>query len=99
MKNKVFYNIGIMLWPVILLISACGSSCEGKQEEEVFREAPTETYQHSRRHVANTEPVVIQLDSLSFGEAFNWQWRAKDIGDTFWWRGEQYVIRLKDDEE
>ena len=39
--------------------------------------------------------VEIQLDDLSFGEAFRLQNRIRGEGHTFWWKGNQYTTDLK----
>ena len=38
--------------------------------------------------------VEMNLDDLSFSEAFSLEHRAKGEGRTFWWRGEQYTTNL-----
>ena len=42
-------------------------------------------------------PVEIELDKLSFKEAFIIQYRAKGEGHTFWWRGNTYTTNLLHD--
>ena len=39
-------------------------------------------------------PVEINLDDMSFNEAFAIEHRAKGEGRTFWWRNEQYTTNL-----
>jgi len=103
--KKMFYNLGILLFPVILLVSACNSSCQGDIREEIdvrssdFEEVDKYLPVFAPREVFSevVETVYMDMDSMSFGDAFNWQWRAKHLGEIFWWRGEQYVIRLKDE--
>ena len=42
-----------------------------------------------------TEPIVeIDLDDMTFEDAFSIQYRAKGEGHTFWWNGNQYLIQL-----
>ena len=38
--------------------------------------------------------VEINLDDLSFEDAFDIEYRAKGEGHTFWWNGEQYTTNL-----
>ena len=40
------------------------------------------------------EVVEINLDDMTFNEAFNIEYRAKGEGRTFWWRGSQYTTNL-----
>ena len=40
-------------------------------------------------------PIVrINLDDMTFSDAFRIQYTAKGEGHTFWWRGEQYTTNL-----
>ena len=41
-----------------------------------------------------TETVVIDLDDLTFDEAFELEHRAKGENNTFWWRGQEYTTNL-----
>jgi hypothetical protein len=43
-----------------------------------------------------TQPTVVEinLDDMTFGEAFAIEHRAKGEGHTFWWNGEQYTTDL-----
>tara|TARA_Y100000296_G_C5066718_1_gene202730 strand:+ start:127 stop:705 length:579 start_codon:yes stop_codon:yes gene_type:complete len=40
------------------------------------------------------KPVEIDLDDMTFTEAFGVQYKAKGEGHTFWWRGEEYTTDL-----
>ena len=40
------------------------------------------------------KPVVLNLDDMTFTDAFAIQHRAKGGGHTFWWNGEQYTTDL-----
>ena len=42
-------------------------------------------------------PDEIELDKLSFKEAFIIQYRAKGEGHAFWWRGNEYTTNLLHD--
>ena len=43
----------------------------------------------------HVDPIVeINLDELTFEEAFEIEYRAKGEGRTFWWRSEQYTTNL-----
>ena len=39
-------------------------------------------------------PVEMDLDDMSFEEAFTIQHRAKGEGHSFWWRGDEYTTDL-----
>ena len=41
----------------------------------------------------------INLDDMTFVEAFRIEYLAKGEGRTFWWRGEQYTTNLADADE
>ena len=45
---------------------------------------------------AYKEPVQINLDDMTFSDAFNIQYRAKGEGHTFWWNGDEYTTDLYD---
>ena len=42
------------------------------------------------------ETVVIELDDLSFKDAFRIEFLGKGEGHTFWWRGDEYTTNLLD---
>jgi hypothetical protein len=46
------------------------------------------------KKTVNKEIVEIELDKMSFREAFNIQYRAKGEGHTFWWNGDEYTTNL-----
>ena len=39
-------------------------------------------------------PIEINLDDMSFSDAFRIEHRAKGEGHTFWWHGEEYTTNL-----
>ena len=41
-----------------------------------------------------TKTVELNLDDLSFNDAFNIEYCAKGEGHTFWWRGGEYTTDL-----
>ena len=41
-----------------------------------------------------TDTVVLDLDDMTFTDAFSIQHRAKGEGHTFWWNGNQYTTDL-----
>ena len=40
------------------------------------------------------EPVVIDIDDLTFDEAFGISYEGRGEGETFWWRGNEYLLVL-----
>ena len=41
-----------------------------------------------------TKTVELNLDDLSFNDAFNIEYCAKGEGQTFWWKGNEYTTDL-----
>ena len=95
--NRIWYSIGTLLCPIILLISSCTSCVNEKEKVDIstmdFKEPPRVVWEPEEPK----EPVRIDIDSLSFGNAFRWQLRGKGEGATFWWRGNEYLVKLKDE--
>ena len=48
----------------------------------------------SNYHKKHEDPVEVNLDDLSFTEAFCIEHRAKGEGQTFWWNGKEYTTNL-----
>ena len=57
----------------------------------------TERVKKTAYKMEDSKIVEIQLDDLSFGEAFNLERRAKGEGHTFWWRSRQYTTDLMEE--
>ena len=98
MKNKA-----IIILAVIFAVGCC------KKEEEISKETYSE-YRDKNPHTVSSiaervrktahvmednRIVTINLDDLSFGEAFSIEHRAKGEGHMFWWQGSQYTTDLK----
>ena len=83
---------------VTIVLLLCAFGCSNKEE------LPDNSIIEERKPIVrmpiekNDKTVEIYLDKMSFSEAFNIQYRAKGEGKTFWWRGNEYVIRLKKEE-
>ena len=45
-----------------------------------------------------TKPIELNLDDLSFHDAFNIEYCAKGEGHTFWWKGREYTTDLLTDQ-
>ena len=46
------------------------------------------------KELKSTDVVEINLDDMTFNDAFSIQHRAKGEGHTFWWNGNQYTTDL-----
>ena len=83
---------------VTIVLLLCAFGCSNKEE------LPDNSIIEERKPIVrmpiekNDKIVEIYLDKMSFSEAFNIQYRAKGEGKTFWWRGNEYIIRLKREE-
>ena len=83
---------------VTIVLLLCAFGCSNKEE------LPDNSIIEERKPIVrmpiekNDKTVEIYLDKMSFSEAFNIQYRAKGEGKTFWWRGNEYIIRLKREE-
>ena len=53
----------------------------------------------SNYHKEHKDPIEVNLDDLSFSEAFCVQYRAKGEGQTFWWKNNEYTTNLLVSEE
>ena len=53
------------------------------------------TYENKHNPV---KPVELNLDDLSFNDAFNIEYCAKGAGHTFWWKGREYTTDLLTDQ-
>ena len=76
---------------VLLCAFGCNDKTEYREEIKLkVSKPPVEIVKKD-----NDRPVIIKLDRLSFGDAFNIQYRAKGEGKTFWWRSNQYTTDLR----
>ena len=70
---------------VILIVAIAAIGCDSADAENTAGSFKEYT----------PEPIVeIDLDDMTFEEAFSVQYRAKGVGRTFWWRGNQYLTNL-----
>jgi len=98
MKNK----------SMIVFVAVLAIGCN--KEESVTSEDSYAKYREENPHTVSSiserlektaykmegsEIVEINLDDLSFGEAFNIERRAKGEGQTFWWHGKQYTTNIR----
>ena len=81
----------------ILMLVCCGevdatSNVINKVIKPEDKVNNTEIFDHYTSVVV--KPVEINLDDMTFDEAFAIQHRAKGEGHVFWWRNEQYTTNL-----
>ena len=87
---------------VLICVFGCSKDAEPEQTYEEYREEnkttnyyPSVKLEKKGYRMENGKIVEINLDDLSFGEAFNLQYRAKGEGKTFWWRSNQYTTDIR----
>ena len=76
----------VIMSAIISMFICCG-------EAEATNNTAEELMQPVVRKVV-TYPVEINIDDMTFADAFRIQYTAKGQGHTFWWRGEQYTTNL-----
>jgi len=95
MKSKVILTV------IIVMMIGCDKA-EGGGEPTTpktistdvtpKRQTPIATYTNDNK--LDWTYVEMDLDDMSFEDAFSVQYRAKGEGHTFWWNGEQYTTNL-----
>ena len=89
----------IVMSITILMLVCCGEA-EATSKENITNkviiseEKTTRNNAGSFADYAPTKIVEINLDDMTFAEAFRIEHRAKGEGRPFWWRGEQYTTNL-----
>ena len=83
---------------IAILMLVCCDEAEATSKEEISSVVkPLETVVERpgmyNKHVTN-KIVEINLDDMTFTDAFKVQHKAKGEGHIFWWRGEQYTTNL-----
>jgi len=80
----------------ILMLVCCGEADATSKDETTSIVKPVETVEVPGMYTkySTAKPVEINLDDMTFEEAFRVQYRAKGEGRTFWWKGEQYTTNL-----
>tara|TARA_Y100000310_G_C20365324_1_gene660897 strand:+ start:155 stop:730 length:576 start_codon:yes stop_codon:yes gene_type:complete len=56
--------------------------------------AKVDEWANSGKWITIKKPVEINLDDMTFTDAFSIEHRAKGAGHTFWWRGDEYTTNL-----
>ena len=83
----------------ILMLVCCGEA-EATSKENITNRVIISEDKATRNNAGSfsdytpVKTVEINLDDMSFEEAFALEHRAKGEGRTFWWRGEQYTTNL-----
>ena len=76
----------LILTIVTLLLVCCGEvEATNNTTNEVIKPVVRKVYTH---------PVEINLDDMTFTNAFRVQYLAKGEGSTFWWRNSEYTTNL-----
>ena len=86
----------VIMSTVILMLVCCGEA-EATSKENVTNKVIKATEVNKAGMYADYKPakiVEINLDDMSFNEAFGIEHHAKGEGRTFWWRGNQYTTNL-----
>ena len=89
----------VIMSTVILMLVCCGEA-EATSKKNITNkviipeEKVTKNNAGSFADYVPVKIVEINLDDMSFEEAFALEHRAKGEGRTFWWRGEQYTTNL-----
>ena len=88
-----------ILMSIAVLMLVCCEEAEATSEKNIVNKVikPETTVKNNAGSFADYTPVKtvkINLDDMSFEEAFGLEHRAKGEGRTFWWRGDQYTTNL-----
>ena len=88
-----------ILMSIAILMLVCCEEAEATSEKNIVNKVikPETTVKNNAGSFADYTPVKtveINLDDMSFEEAFALEHRAKGEGRTFWWRGDQYTTDL-----
>ena len=95
MKSKV------ILATIIVMMIGCDKA-EGGGEPTTPKTISTDVTPHKQTPIATNGTdgklewtyVEMDLDDMTFEDAFSIQYRAKGEGHTFWWHGERYTTNL-----
>ena len=88
----------VIMLVAVLVFVGCGEA-EATDKKNITNKVitPEDKVVNKAGSFAEYTPVVtveINLDDMTFAEAFALEHRAKGEGRTFWWRGEQYTTDL-----
>ena len=90
-----------ILMSIAILMLVCCDEAEATSKENITNKvtkpkdkSETIDWVNSGKWVTVDNPVEINLDDMTFQEAFGLEHRAKGEGHTFWWRGDEYTTNL-----
>ena len=78
----------IIISATILLLVCCDDAEATSKDDNIVNQV----IKPSTKTIV--KPVVLDLDDMTFTDAFSIQHRAKGEGHTFWWNGKQYTTNL-----
>ena len=79
----------LIISATILLLVCCDDAEATSKDDNIINKVITPTTKTVK------EPVVLDLDDMTFEDAFSIQHRAKGEGHTFWWHGNEYTTNLQ----
>ena len=88
-----------MFMSIIILMLVCCGEVEATSKKATNKVIKPNTTVTTNRAGAFADykpvtPVEINLDDMTFSEAFRIEHAAKGEGRTFWWKGDQYTTNL-----
>ena len=78
----------IIMSIAILLLVCCDEAEATSKDNNITNKVITPSTKTVKK------PVVLDIDDMTFDEAFSIEYRAKGEGHTFWWRGKEYTTDL-----
>ena len=84
-----------LLMIVILMLIGCSDNDGGGEYVSTTPRVTIQPVAAANYYKEHKDPVEINLDDLSFTEAFRIEHHAKGEGRTFWWRGNEYTTNLR----
>ena len=79
----------IIISAAILLLVCCENAEATNKDDNITNQVITPTTKTVKK------PVILDLDDMTFEDAFSIQYRAKGEGHTFWWHGSEYTTNLE----
>ena len=88
-----------VLMIVFLILVGCDNANGGgsKATTPIMKISNSTEIEKPHNNTAEWSYVEMNLDDMSFSEAFRIQNHAKGEGDTFWWNGNEYTTNLEYD--
>jgi len=79
----------LIISATILLLVCCDDAEATSKDKNITNKVITPSTKTVKK------PVVLDLDEMTFEDAFSVQHRAKGEGHTFWWHGSEYTTNLQ----